>query len=89
MASAEREARCDFPGCTKQFDEQTGAKCAKKKGEEIIAFCKVHSERLTKEGVVLYTLREVNGTDEKEREMQSRAERERTQRESDFINSLK
>lgn len=89
MASAEREARCDFPDCKKQFDQQKGAKCAKKKGEEIIAFCEVHSERLAKEGVILYTLREVNGTDKKERETRERAEREHAQRESDFIKSLK
>ncbi|MBI3632430.1 MAG: hypothetical protein HY225_03210 [Candidatus Vogelbacteria bacterium] len=88
---------CDFPGCDKDFDDRLSKKVARTRKDgwcgrdEVVAFCSEHCARLTAEGVVLWTLKEIHNemTEAKEGPERRRREVERIAREKKFIEDLK
>ncbi len=82
---------CDFPGCNDAFDQTPGVKMATMKNGKPLTFCKAHAKRLTNEGVILMTLKEMHGLQgpTKEELEKEKWKREQLKRETNFINRLK
>ncbi len=84
------EVGCDFPDCLKEYDRRPGKKVAKLQGEEVIAFCEEHAQRLTQEGVVLRSVDSIHEELKEAKDAPRRqAEQDHLAREKAFIEKLK